>query len=120
MYFDFYRLIQKYSTEFTLVLPSDGGFDDRGKYLSTKTRKSLTGAIMDIDSRKVYQSSGALTTKDKTLFCFTEIPIEGSKVIHKDKVYSVEELTENADFTDVYQYTLKYVSAFNKEASENV
>ena len=39
----------------------------------------------------------------------------GSQVVYEDDVFSIEDNLENAKFTGVYKYTLKYVSAFKKK-----
>lgn len=111
-YFDFSGLIAKYSCEFTAILGSEGGYDDKGEYSYTKIEKTLTGAIIGISDGKIYRSNGTLTDKDKYLFMFEPIPLSDTEVIYKNNRYRVEEQVENAEFTGVYQYTLKYVSAF--------
>lgn len=111
-YFDFTGLIEKYVTEFTAILGSEGSYDSRGTYSYTKTEKTLTGAIIGISDGKIHRSNGTLTDKDKFLFMFEPIPLNDTEVIYKNNRYRVEEQVENAEFTGVYQYTLKYVSAF--------
>lgn len=110
-YFNFHRLISKYSAEFTLRTPSEG-FYVGGQYQSGGyTEKTLTGAIMSLPMRKVYQSGGYLTSQDRHLY--TETPIEsaleGSKIVFDGNVYSIEEDTENGNerFTGVYSYVLR-------------
>lgn len=114
MYFDFYDLINKYSTVFKAVVTSESGYSNTGEYLCTKEEKELTGAIIGISDGKMYQSAGTLTDKDKYLFMLEELPLNDTEIIYKNNRYKVEEQVENAEFTGVYQYMLKYVSAFNK------
>jgi hypothetical protein len=116
MYFDFANLINKYITSFKVIAEISGDYDDNGEYLYTKTEKNFTGAIIGIDEGKLYRSAGTLTDKDKYLFMFEPLSLQDTKIIYKDEVYNIESQLENAEFTGVYQYTLKYVSAFNKEA----
>lgn len=116
MYFDFYNLIDKYITSFIAILYYDEGYDDSGEYLYSQEEKTLTGAIIGISDGKIYRSAGTLTDKDKYLFMFEELPLQTTEIIYKNNRYKVEEQVENAEFTGVYQYTLKYVSAFNKGA----
>lgn len=111
-YFDFTDLVEKYITEFTTILSSEGGYDSKGEYSYTKTEKTLTGAIISISDGKIYRSDGTLTDKDKYLFMFEPIPLNNTSIVYKNNRYRVEEQVENAEFTGVYQYTLKYVSAF--------
>lgn len=114
MYFDFYELINKYSTSFKAIIASNNGYDDVGEYLSNKEEKELTGAIIGISDSKIYRSAGTLTGKDKYLFMFEPLSLNDTEVIYKNNRYKVEEQVENAEFTGVYQYTLKYISAFNE------
>jgi hypothetical protein len=121
-YFNFERLINKYSTEFTLVTPAQQTTNNMGDYVKGEAVKTtMTGAIISIKESKIYRSEGTLTSKDKQLFTLTPIkePLEGLKVIYKECVYNVEDTTENAEFTGCYAYTLKFVSAFNEGGGEN-
>lgn len=115
MYFDFYDLINKYSCNFKAFIASEEAYDDAGEYSCTKEEKELTGAIIGIADGKIYRSAGTLTDKDKYLFMFEELPLNDTEVIYKNNRYKVESQVENAEFTGVYQYTLKYVSAFDGE-----
>lgn len=114
-YYNFARLIQKYSSTFTLVSTSEGSYNDMGDYVPGETtEQELTGAIMDISESKLYRSEGTLTAKDKVLYMFNEVQnLVGSHIAYNGNKYRVEKELENAKFTDVYEYTLKYVSAFN-------
>ena len=114
MYFDFYDLINKYSTVFKAVVASEGNYNDTGEYSCIKEERELTGAIIGISDGKLYRSAGTLTDKDKYLFMFEELPLNDMEIVYKNNRYKVEEQVENAEFTGVYQYTLKYVSAFNE------
>ncbi len=116
-YFHFDRLIEKYSSEFTAILPPKGGYDDSGEYVKGKSEKvSLYGAILDISEKKIYNSNGTISHKDKQLFIKGKLTsnLIGAKVIYEDKQYNVEEETENCKFTGFSSYVLKYVSAFDK------
>ena len=114
MYFDFMRLINKYSCTFKVISKSKGSYDDIGNFVADESEIELTGAIISIDDNKIYKSSGTLTDKDKYLFVFEPLDLIGSTIIYKNKKYSVESQNENAEFTGIYQFTLKYVSAFDK------
>ncbi len=115
-YFHFDRLINKYSSEFSAILPESGHYADNGEYvIDEKSNLALSGAIIDISESKVRNSNGTLTLKDKQLFIKGK-PIEGlinSKVVYGGNQYSVESETENHSFTGFSSYTLKYISAFN-------
>lgn len=114
-YFDFSRLINKYITDFYAVVLLAGYFDDSGDWQEGETAKiPLNGAIISFKDSKIFRSEGTLTTKDKQLFMLEPIPeaLHGSKVVYLDDVFSIVDNTENAEFTGVLAYTLKYVSAF--------
>lgn len=116
-YFNFTRLIDKYTSEFTLITQSEGYYDDSGKWVKGETTKTvLRGAIIGFRESKVFRAEGTLTANDKHLFLTQPIDraLLGATVIYQDKKYNVEAVTENAQFTGVYSYVLKYVSAFDK------
>lgn len=113
-YYNFTHLIKKYSSTFTLLTTSEGGYNEMGDYVvGSITEQELTGAIMDVSESKIYKSNGTLTAKDKTLYMFDEIKnLVGAYIVYKNDKYHVESEKTDGDFTDVFQYSLKYVSAF--------
>lgn len=120
-HFNFERLIEKYSCEFTAIVSSEGKYDDRGEWVKGETREMpMIGAIIGFKESKVFRSEGTLTAKDKHLFLLT--PFESSwknvSAIFKGEKYNVEAETDNADFTGFYSYVLKYVSAFGEAGAE--
>lgn len=117
-YFNFDNLIEQYSTDFKAVCESKGDYDDSGEYVTgEKTEHILRGAIIAYSENQIYRSEGRLTGQDKLLLMCEPIDeaLHGAVVIHNDKRYKIGSELENAEFTGVYQYTLKYVSAFDKE-----
>lgn len=114
-YFNFSRLIKKYESQFKAITLSDGYYNDAGDWVKgDKAETVIYGAIISHRESKVFRSEGTLTAKDKRLFTLKPIEkaLQGSKVIYDGDMYSIEDNTENAKFTGVYAYTLKYVSAF--------
>lgn len=119
-YFNFARLIEKYNCNFTAVIPSEGHYDDSGDWVKGgATEKQMTGAIIGFKESKIFRSEGTLTAKDKHLFMLQpfENALKGATVIYKGNKYNVEAETENADFTGVYAYVLKFVSAFDEKGA---
>lgn len=109
--YNFKRLIEKYSVDFTLVSISEGSYVG-GKYVEgVKTETQCRGAVEPISDSKIYQSGGALTTKDRRLFMKNPIEqsLTNSKVIHKGNVYKIEQEANYEDYADAYIYTLKWV-----------
>lgn len=107
--YNFTRLINKYSTDFTLIIPSDGHYEG-GIYKDGKpTTEIRAGAIVPLSQRKVYQSGGNYTAQDKELYTVKRIDraLLGGKILYKGEYYSVEEETDYSDFGDVYHYMLR-------------
>lgn len=117
-YFNFDSLIKKYSSKFKAITFANGYYNDMGDWVKgDEVETSLMGAIVSFTENKIYRSSGLLTSQDRRLFTLEPIPdaLKGSKVIHDNKVYNIESSDDDAKFTGVWSYTLKWVSAFNGE-----
>lgn len=119
-YFNFSRLIKKYTRPFTVISKSDEVINDAGDYVDGEiTKTTLYGAIMGLTESKIHRSEGTLTTMDKVLHMLEPIDnaLMGAKVVFKGNEYRIETQKgkDNADFTGVYSYTLKYVSAFKEK-----
>lgn len=113
--YNFTRLINKYISSFTAVTLENGYYDDCGDWVNGDLKKTpLKGAIINHKEIRVFRSGGALSEKDKRLFMFEPIDdkLQGAKVIYDGCIYSISDCAENAKFTGVYAYTLKYISAF--------
>lgn len=118
-YYNFSRLINKYSKDFVAIVPSEGGeWNDKGDYVANEPIKAtLHGAIIAHRESKVFKSGGAITEQDKALYMLEplESSLHGAEIVDGGKRYSVGSLLENSEFTGVWAYNLKYVSAFDKE-----
>ena len=117
-YFNFARLVQKYSGEFKAITLLTGYYNDSGDWEDAETKEvTLQGAIIKHRDNKIYKSNGTLTAKDRALFMLEPISdkLIGSQVVYENDVYSVQSNLENAKFTGIYSYTLKYVSAFKEK-----
>lgn len=113
-YFNFDRLINKYACEFTVLNAGNDDFDDLGERTTSIAEKVMNGAIIGISESKIYRSDGVLTVKDKDLFMKESLgKINETHVIYDGNKYKVETNPQNNhQFTGVWQYTLKWVSAF--------
>lgn len=115
-YFNFKRLIEKYSTDFTVCVPSKDDFDDSGEYVKgTPTKQTFRGAILSHRESKIFKSGGTLTEQDRALYMLEPPPadLQGAELIHGENLYHISSKLENAAFTGVYAYMLKFVSVFN-------
>ena len=109
--------MNKYTSELTAIIQSDGHYNDAGDWVKGgKEKKVIKGAVIAFKESKLHRSEGTLTTQDRRLFTLAplEKALKGSKVVYDGNLYSIEDNTENAKFTGVYAYTLKYVSAFKE------
>lgn len=114
-YFDFTPLIQQHETTFEVITHTDGGYDDAGDWQDgQETRTEYTGAIIAHKESKVFRSEGKITTQDRRLFMQQPLPqaLMGAKVVYDGDLYMIESEHQNAEFTGVYSYFLRYVSAF--------
>lgn len=121
-YFNFDNLIKKYSSEFKAITFANGYYNDVGDWVKgDEIETNLKGAIVNFTESKIYRSSGLLTSQDRHLFMLEPIPdaLKSSKVIHDNKVYSIETSEDDSIFTGVWAYTLKWVSAFEGGDSDN-
>lgn len=115
-YFDFSNLIEDFENTFQVVTHTKGGYDDSGDWQEggEKTTR-LKGAIIAFKESKVFRSEGKITAKDKRLFVRKALPqsLVGASVVHQGQKYMIESELENAEFTGVYSYLLRWVSAFD-------
>lgn len=114
-YFNFARLIKKYSTDFIVRIPLEGCYNSDGEWEEATTEeKTLSGAIISHRESKIFRAEGKITGRDKALYMLEplENALHGAETVHGDKVYSIGDMLENGEFTGVWAYTLKYVSAF--------
>lgn len=114
-YFNFQRLINKYKNTFEVITRTDGHYDDEGDWVDGEICKvTLEGAIISVSERQILRSEGTLTEKDKNLYMLVPIDdkLQGAKVLFRGNIYNATSYVDHAEFTGVYPYTLKYVSAF--------
>ena len=120
-YFNFTRLVKKYSSEFTAIIPSEKELNDSGDWEKGEPKEFvLTGAIIGRGERAVFRSEGTLTEKDKRLFMLEPIDksLLGAQVVYEGDVFRIQSSSDNSKFTGVWAYLLKYVSAFKGGDSE--
>lgn len=114
-YFDFSGLILDYSNTFTAITHTGGGYDEAGDWQDgAETRTEYKGAIIAFKESKVFRSEGKITRQDRRLFMQQPLPqaLVGAEVVYNGHKYMVESEHENAEFTGVYSYFLRHVSAF--------
>lgn len=116
-YYNFDRLIDKYSSDFELLTEVRSYYDSKGDLIKLRMPPAKKrGAIIGLSENKVYRSDGVLTARDKHLYTRESLgDIRGVKVIFGGDLYSVEEEPSvgNSPFTGAFCYVLKYISAFD-------
>ena len=116
-YFDFDSLIDKYSVSFSVISSEPGDYDDLGEYHpGTNVTAEKQGAIIAISDTKIYRSDGMLTAKDRELFMKESLGsgYDKAHIAYDGNKYKVESMpNDNHEFTGVWAYILKWVSAFD-------
>lgn len=118
-YFNFDSLIDKYTVNFTVINIGEGHYDDLGEWVTSEPVKTdMKGAVIGISENKIYRSDGVLTEKDKQLYTKESLgKIDKAHVVYDGNKYKVEQEPNegNAQFTGVWSYILKWVSAFDRK-----
>lgn len=120
-YFNFKRLIEKYGTDFVAEVPSEGYYDEAGEWEKGEPERiNLRGAIISHRESKIFRSEGALTGQDRALFMLEPLKfaLQTAKIYYEGKLFGVNDTLNNAQFTGVWAYTLKYISAFKEARPE--
>ena len=123
-YFNFKRLIEKYSREFVVKTKGEKTLNAAGDYVHGEPSEiTLKGAIIGFAERKIFRTEGTLTEQDMALHMLEPLDnaLLGARVDFEGNTYRIETQKGkgNAIFTGVYSYTLKYVSAFNEKGGGN-
>lgn len=116
MPFEVADMIREYSLPFELVTRSEGSFDQEnaGRWTPGEDVKTMEqGALIPLPTKIIYDSGGALTTKDRHLFITKPVPI-GSECHFKNDIYVVQGETDWGDYADAYKYILKNSSQKKK------
>ena len=113
--YDFRDLIKRHSVTFELISHSAGKYVG-GKWQSgSESISERSGAIIPLSERKIYQSGGTYTSKDRNLYMIT--PIEGAlkecQVRYKGVIYNIEEEKNFSEYSADYVYVLRWVSSFD-------
>lgn len=121
-YFDFTNLIRKYTTSFDVIVSSEGYYNDSGDWMpEMPVKRTLQGAIISMRESRILRSEGVYTNQDKALYMLEPLDgaLKGARVIHDGEEYSVGNELDNAQFTGVWAYVLKYVSVFDDGGGVN-
>ena len=117
-YFRFERLITKYGRRFDIIIPAMGEYVGGVWKEGKPVIEEEFGAILSLSETKLYQLGGTLSAQDRHLYMNHAIrhPLEGVKIKFHGNIYHIEENRSrgNEEFTGVYAYTLRWVSAIDQ------
>lgn len=113
--YNFNDLVKRHSVSFKAVSKSEGEYIGGRYQEGTETVTEHTGAIIPLSERKIHNTGGSYTAKDRNLY-MTE-PLTGAlkemQIRYKGNTYSIEEEKDFSDYSDVYVYLLRWVSSFD-------
>lgn len=115
--FDFSRLIGKYSVECQLIRESGGGQYAGGNWVPEPAGppEPVSGALIPMTDRKIYQSGGTYTEQDREFITETVIPLEpAAYIVHRAIRYHVESENDYSGYAGFHDYNLKRVSAIDR------
>lgn len=118
--YNFKRLIDKYGVVVQLQ-KKQGGTYVGGKWIEdNEVIREVSGAVVPISERKIYQSGGTLTQNDREWFISEALTgsLIDYKVTYKGNVYSVEESRDYTDYANLAVYVLKRVNTNVKSQTE--
>lgn len=115
--FGFSRLLKKYSVECQLIRETGGGKYVGGNWIPDPAGKPelISGAVIPMEDRKIYQSGGTYTEQDRELITKMEITLEpAAYIIYHGSKYHVESENDYSEYAGFHDYNLKRVSAFDR------
>lgn len=119
--FNFDRLVKKYSINCQLLSEAVSGSYVGGEWVPgpAPPSRGITGAVIPMTDRKIYQSGGTYTEHDREFVTLTEIPLEPTHyILYKGMKYQVEENTDYSDYAGFYAYNMKRVGAFDRPGKD--
>ena len=103
-YFRFERLITKYGRRFDIIIPAMGEYVGGVWKEGKPVIEEEFGAILSLSETKLYQLGGTLSAQDRHLY-----------MNHAIRHHIEENRSRgNEEFTGVYAYTLRWVSAIDQ------
>ena len=110
-------MIKKYSADCQLLSESSSGSYVGGEWIPDEAPppQGITGAVIPMMDRKIYQSGGTYTEQDREFITLTEIPLEPAHyIVCGGAKYKVQENMDYSDYAGFYAYNLKRVGAFDR------
>lgn len=115
--FDFKKLIKKYSVSCELLEETASGSYVGGEWVpeSAAQSQTITGAVIPMTTKKIYESGGTYTEQDREFITLAEISLEPhSFIVYGGTKYQVQESTDYSDYAGFYAYNLKRMGVFER------
>lgn len=115
--YNFSRLIKKYSVDCHLLSEPSSGSYIGGEWVpdGVPLPQDITGAVIPMTDRKIYQSGGTYTEQDREFITLVGIPLEPTHyIVHGGTKYKVQGNTDYSDYAGFHAYNLKRVDAFDR------
>ena len=119
--YNFERLIKKYSVDCQLLSDVESGSYVGGEWVpeSAPPLRDISGAVIPMMDRKIYQSGGTYTEQDREFITLVEIPLEPAHyIVHTGMKYKVQANTDYSDYAGFNAYNLKRVGAFDRSGKD--
>jgi hypothetical protein len=122
-YFNFDRLVKKYSRPVTLNIRQKGSYSGGIYHEGEEETVVIAGAVISMKMQSGNNSGGNYSAEDKHLYTLSPIPhaLENVTVEFDGKMYTatVDRDSGNEPFTGVYVYYLKWIKPFDSEVNRD-
>lgn len=117
---DFSGMLQAYEVDVSIETTntgSNGGYDEEtGEWTpstpSTSIKEDFRAVVLPYTQNELYQAAGRLTSQSRKMITNRVIETKSTITCGTNK-YSVEGVTDYTNFSNFYEYELKWVSAFD-------
>lgn len=116
--YNFARLIKKYTVSCQLVSFAEGKWSAGEWVDGEKTTTPIDGAVVPINEKRIQNSGGSYKQGDCEFITTQPITLNSDTyLVHKDKIYKLEDTTDYSDYADFKTYVARRVSAFDTTGS---
>ncbi len=108
----FKHLILKHAVPFTVVIKTEGYYNEKGKWVpGTTTNEQREGAILPLSKDDLkHVENGTYTTKDRKVYTLSPLSV-GDEITYEGQTYTIDQNKPYNAYTDVYIYFAKGASA---------